>query len=263
VQDAIRKILGPGARSVYTLAVVRNANLPPAFYLNCETCRELEIVPGIRWLLEQAKENGGTPLIVTYVVDQAGRVQATVPGANRIATESLRTYARSGWQGGPVLAVWPDMKMLQTLDDDWRVKAICAVPWTLDRIRDWIRGRQAKDVTGTAEAAGVPQLDPVVERALEGLTISVNLGTALSNPMDRTMAVHSLRALQKARYNWTPEDILAWALGHGWTNRGAQELAAVARGVKEGRRFQIDKGMRPERDLIAYWKAEVEKGKRG
>jgi hypothetical protein len=149
--------------------------------------------------------------------------------------------------------------MLTTLDDDRRVTAICAVPWVLEWLTDWIRGRQAKDLTGSVQPAAAPQLDPVVEQALESLTRSVNLGTALSNFMDKTMAVTNLRVLQRAGYKWTPADILAWAMGHGWSNRGAQELAEVARGVKEGRRFQVIKNaFRSDAELLAYWKERAQ-----
>jgi hypothetical protein len=238
---------------------VRASALPPAFYLNCDPCREDAVVVGVQWLWQQVKGNGGAPLIVTPVLDQVARLRASVPGASQIQAESQTTYSRSGWRGGPVLAVWPDRKMLTMLDDDWRVTAICAVPWVLDSLKDWIRGRQAKDLMGTAPTVTGPQLDPVVEQALESLTRTVNLGTALSNSMDKTAAVSYLRALERAGYKWSPEDILAWAMGHGWSNRGAQELADVARGVKEGRRFQVIKGaLRSDPELIAYWKERAQ-----
>jgi hypothetical protein len=238
---------------------VRASALPPAFYLNCDPCRESEVAIGVQWLVQWAMESSGAPLMVTPVLDQVDRLRA-VPGVSHIRAASMTTYSRSGWPGGPVLAVWPDQKMLTTLDDDRRVTAICAVPWVLEWLTDWIRGRRAKDLTGSAQTAAPLQLDPVVEQALMSLTRSVNLSTALSNPMDKTMAVTNLRVLQRAGYKWTAADILAWAMGNGWSNRGAQELADVARGVKEGRRFQVIKNMlRSDSELIAYWKEQAEK----
>jgi hypothetical protein len=149
----------------------------------------------VPWLADQVDKGGGSPIVVTPVLSQVEQVVAGVPGLGAVVGASIATYRKTRWQGGPVLAVWPDKKMLTTLDDDYRVTAICAVPWALPSIMEWIKARQAVDLLGTAPTSAAPKLDPVVEEALKGLTISVNLSTALSNPMDKTGAVTYLRAL--------------------------------------------------------------------
>jgi hypothetical protein len=43
-------------------------------------------------------------------------------------------------------------------------------------------------------------------------------------------------------------------MSHGWSARGAQELAQIARGVLDGRRFSVIKNaLRPDRALLGMW----------
>jgi hypothetical protein len=239
---------------------VRASALPPAFYLNCDPCREDAVAVGVQWLKQWVRDNGGTALIVTPVLAQGTRLRSSVPGLSQIRIESQATYRKSGWTGGPLLAVWPDAKMLTLLDDDRSVTAICAVPWTLPALVEWIKARRAVDLMGSALTPATPQLDPVVEVVLESLTASVNLGTALGHPMDKSRAVAHLETLRRSRYDLDPEGILAWAMDHGWSNRGAQELAEIVRGVNDGKRFKVNRDMfRPDDELMAHWREQAEK----
>jgi hypothetical protein len=232
--------------------------LAPAFYLHCEPCREPDMDVCVQWLAEQLQRKGGDPIIITPVLRQAEQVQAGVRGLSGVLGASISTYRRTGWHGGPVLAVWPDKKILTALDDDYRITAICAVPWALSSVSEWIRSRRAIDLLGKAQTAAAPKLHPVVEEALKGLTVGVNLGTALSHPTDKAMAVGYLRMLHRAHYALDPDEILAWAMGHGWSARGAQELAEVARGVAQGRAFRVEKNvLRPDAELLAVLKERV------
>jgi hypothetical protein len=238
--------------------------LPRAFYLNCDPCREQDMSVCVPWLADQVNNGGGSPIVVTPVLSQVEQVLSGVPGLAGVIGASISTYRKTRWQGGPVLAVWPDKKMLTTLDDDYRVTAICAVPWALPSIMEWIKAGQAIDLLGKAQTSAAPRFDPVVEQALESLTISVNLSTALANPIDKTAAVTFLRVLHRARYKMDPGAILAWAMSHGWSARGAQELSDVARGVLEGRAYRVVKNaFRSDAELIAHWKERAAKKKDG
>jgi hypothetical protein len=130
------------------------------------------------------------------------------------------------------------------------------------QLEDWISSRGAVDLLGTATAAAAPQLDPVVEAALESLTHWVNLGTGLVAPEDKAAAVTDLQTLHRAGYHINPDEVMAWAMRNGWSNRGANELRDVARRVLEGRAFRIMKGLyKPGPELIAYWKEQAAKKK--
>jgi hypothetical protein len=90
-------------------------------------------------------------------------------------------------------------------------------------------------------------LDPVVEKALEHLTSFVEFDplrrvekrelSLSKHPSDRAGAIHILKHLKHHRYPIEPAKIREWALAHGWTAEGAQELEGYAAGVVAGTRY--------------------------
>jgi uncharacterized protein YjcR len=64
--------------------------------------------------------------------------------------------------------------------------------------------------------------------------------------------------LHRAGYKIDPNEIMSWAMTHGWSNRGANEFADVARGVLDGRSFRVAKGfLAPGPERLTYWKEKV------
>lgn len=246
----------------------------PSFIVGRETGRTEEVRVGLAWLF--ATETKGERLVVTPIKDQltsghlaevlgdtgpalaAGR-SVRGPSGETLRAATSRTFPPSGWAGGPVLAAWPDDKSVAAIDQDFRVEALCVIPWLYEWVQSWAVGRRAIDLLALDEKVRAPRIsDPVVEQAMRSLTISVNLSTGLSHPSDRAAAIETFRALKKARISWEPAEIEAWAIDNGWSVDDARTLRDVAQGVLNGRRYQTDR--RPWRpDIVKYWREEARK----
>jgi hypothetical protein len=97
----------------------------------------------------------------------------------------------------------------------------------------------------------------VVEKAMEALTVSVNLSTGLGHPSDKESAIGMLKLLKSAGENYEPEQLRAWAVCHGWQPRHARSLAELAEKVKAGKRIQGGKRKMWRSDIIDIWRQEA------
>lgn len=169
------------------------------------------------------------------------------------ATIELATERTGSAVGGvPVLAVWVDDDQLERLELD-RPSALCVIPWLPANISRW---RDAYGPTNmrSGEPATAKQLaSPVVERALESLTMRVNLSTGLGHPSDKAAAVGVFRILKSGGERYDVDEVAAWAATNGWGLGGARELSEIAQGVLEGRRYQVERhGWRE--DILEQWR---------
>jgi hypothetical protein len=230
---------------------------------------------GYRWLLEQ---ESGDPLILVPQQSQlrhgaldelVGEVAARHllrPGwttlghpPRTVYGATWRSFPSAAWPGGPVLAFWPTEEILAKVERSLRATAICAVPWSEeDRIEDWARAARAIDLSHPdgAPLEGSSIEDPVVEVALRSLTTSVNLGTGLHHPSDRTMAIETFRTLRRGGHTWDPDAIQGWARANGWDLDGARQLYEYAAGVQQGKRYRTLHGLRPE--VLEMWRSDAE-----
>lgn len=232
---------------------MRERDHPPAFIVGRESGHEDEVEIGLRWLFETANGEG---LVVAPTGSQFrhGPLAEALPRWPPVQTATTRTLSNAAWGRGPVLAVWPDLKMLEKIEDRWP-SAICVVPWNFEEIDSWIQGRRAVDLT--AQDAHMPEpaiRDPVVGEAMRGLTSSVNLGTGLLHPSDRAHAIETFRLLESGHHGWDPAEIERWALANTWDIEGAGQLRAVAQGVLEGRKFRVDAIYRLNRKALDHWR---------
>jgi hypothetical protein len=230
----------------------------PAFYFGKEAANsDADLLRAFRWLAERSAE--GVPLMIIPTKAQLNYSETLAAISKRIRTETARTFKsfkQARWPGGPVLAVWPTAEIVATLDDDDRVSSLLVLTWLPAEIDGWRRARNAVDIlTGTTSTAPIT-IDAVVAIAIQHLTDAVNLSSGLSHPMDKARAVDTFRLLRKAKYSWDSDEIRIWALGHGWDNRGANELAGVAQRIGEGRAVQArPSGLRA--DIVQMWRDEA------
>lgn len=245
----------------------------PAFITGRDTGRVPEVRVGLAWLTQWPT---GEPVIVSPTKGQysssdlaealgdaaadalaRGR-PAHAPDGRPIRGETQQTFKHMlNWRGGPVLVLWPDAKALIEIDRDPRTQAICVVPWTYDEVETWARGRRATDLTSPSNEPRPSIGDPVVAVAMASLTMRVNLSTGLLHSSDKAAAVEAFRILARARKQWDPAEIEAWALDNGWSGRGAAELREVAAGVLAGHRYQVRSGGSWRPDIIDVWESDA------
>ncbi|MEV0287953.1 hypothetical protein AB0H36_27885 [Kribbella sp. NPDC050820] len=217
------------------------------------------IVDAVAWLMTQAKTVGGRPLVYapqkSTVWDHA--ILGEFVNQPGIVLGTWKAGTTSGWGGGPVLAAWPDRVKLGEIADDPRTRALVVVPWAKGEIDAWIAAVDPQRLGPAPAAAARPDLDPVVVQGLTALTGMVNHANNLAGSLDRRDAVAVLRALKRAGYRLPPDDVLGWAMSHGWPARGAERLRELAAAFEAGRRPQM-KGPNPLRaDIIATWRAKA------
>jgi hypothetical protein len=99
--------------------------------------------------------------------------------------------------------------------------------------------------------------NPVVAKALEWLTGSVNVGTGLSHPDDRSSAIHMFRMLRDGGEAYVPDEVRVWAVRHGWTPEDARELAAIGQKILDHRALQADASGAWRSDALDQIRREV------
>jgi hypothetical protein len=83
-------------------------------------------------------------------------------------------------------------------------------------------------------------MDPVVLCALQELTSAVNPEYGLVHPADTTRTVSTFEVLRASGYRWDPAEVRRWAKQSTRLHpRTLDALCAYARGVADGRRYQL------------------------
>jgi hypothetical protein len=233
---------------------------PPAFFVNGRPDVRHAVETGVNWLKAWTSEHGGVPLIITPGREPEGRVIQAAPQAAKFVRQTFRTMLSSPWQGGAVLVVWADDKVLGRIDDDYQVKAVCAVLDSLTHAPLWLKARQPTEIGGSDTALPpAVDLDPVARIALEHLTRSVNLSTGLIHPSDRSHALAVVETLHGGGRKLSPDDAHAWATQHGWRSDGADDLRKLVAGVAAGKAFRQDGPYHSSSEMLAMWEGEAAK----
>jgi hypothetical protein len=245
------------------------------FFVETEGWDENALKIGLAWLVRYATENGYSEAAIAVGVKE--QIQRMEPALPKALSDPLRKHGEVRADGltfkvildrrmpfefteGPILAVWKKDSTLEKIDD-LRAPAICVITWIKGELQKW------KDAWGpidlrAGEAVQAREIsNPVVRRALEGLTALVNIGTGLSHPSDRSSAVNTFRILKANGEPYDPDEVRAWAASHGWSAEDATELGDVASKVAAGKRLRADRMLRD--DVIDLWRAEASEANGG
>jgi hypothetical protein len=224
---------------------------------------------GFRWLLRFAAEHDySQATIFVYGLAQienlgpalgkrlAGELKrnrsAPVDGITveaRIKRERTRALGRGD---GPVLAVWANDTDLLDMLDNWRVPAICAIPW--DHINDWKARWSPTDIrTGNAAEVSETVTNPVVVQALKAVTQRANLANGMDT-YNRDAAGQAFRLLRRAGEGFDHEQVRAWAAQNGWGSHNARKLGDLALAINEDRPVRV--GQRPvwTEGTVDHWR---------
>lgn len=226
---------------------------------------------GFRWLADYARQHGYARVaLVLPGVRNAGYLGRIIGAAaakrlqtdRRLVTETVMIDMYTETKppnsfAGPILAVWTRDKALDKLDTTG-APAICAAPSNPDNIADWKASWNPVDVrTGQPSGKDTTISNPVVTKGLEYLTSGVNVGTGLTNPTDRSSAIHLFRLLLEGGESYDSEEIRIWAVRNGWDPSDARELAEVAGNVQQGRALRAEPGGRWRDDALEWLRSEA------
>lgn len=85
-------------------------------------------------------------------------------------------------------------------------------------------------------------MTPIVEKALNAVTIGTNLRTGLSYPSDRYRAEEMFIRLRNAGETLSSSEIAAWAKQNGWQAKDADELGALGERIGRGDQVNVPDG---------------------
>ena len=221
-------------------------------YLNADGPDQEAVKNGILWLIEKSKEYGGGFLLIPVTSNLEGIVEdivgreivsklrkngsVVINGANiTLVTEKKMIYRANNRS---VLSLYGGKKILDKIDSVQDISEILVFPWMMDEIKNWIK-------TWNATELGQPQpttlelvSNPVVVKALESLTASVNLSTGISHPLDRSRTIWTFKFLKEYNESYNPDEIKSWLISKGkWRATAAQEAMEIAQGVLEEKAY--------------------------
>lgn len=231
----------------------RDRNYPVAFILDrAENAKAV----AVRWVLDQAARQGGTPLLYAPGKQNVQHDELLRAFAQRYTLMTWKTRWGTDWRGGPVLAAWPDEKHLAEIADMTQVTALCVLAWG-DDVAAWAAASGATNLDPQAPTATLPSLDPIVRQALISLGHRVNHSNQLAGALDRADAVTWFRILTRAGLPIDPEALYAHALANGWPGGGAARLKEMATKVAAGKSLQGWNEPRWSDDAVARWRAKA------
>ncbi len=232
----------------------------------------------LAWLAKEATRRQLPAVIVVYQSDQ-GRALARVIGEAQakgllagtpvklngvdLSLVTMRKLGPMALSKKVALAVWLSDKDLAKVDDA-RPAAMGIVPWAEGDGEQWIESWNAIDMRSGQAATGGGEIDsPIVAEALRSLTGSVNLGTGLGHPSDRDLAIETFQRLHRAGERFDGRAVRVWAVQHGWSSGHADELAKIAEGVRQGKRFKRSTPGRVmlKDNIIEIWRERSKGGK--
>jgi hypothetical protein len=224
-----------------------------AAYTHREPSRDDELRLLLRWIVGQPA-NG-----LLFVGPEARAIDNSTIASGLVRSgNALYTTWRNkdSWRQERVIALWPNAKVLQQLDDVSTVKALGVLTWLLDDVAPWASGVGAVDVLGEATAETPTIQDPVVLGALRSLTNSVNRSTGLGHPSDWDHAVQMFRTLRKRGHAFDGDEIEAWAIANGWSYRHAAQVGQLAREIAAGKtkRTKSRASWAPTAATVEHWR---------
>lgn len=247
-----------------------------SLYIN-EKLNEDAIKKGLSWLIElnnQDANKSSALLAVPQISNLKGEISAVLGDPTvKILTKSEKITFNSTVQisllterkdiyswDGPILAIHPTKELLDKIDGLNGVTDVLVIPWTFDEVQYWIDAWSATELGAAPKK--IPSkivLNPLVEVALESLTIRVNLSTGITHPSDRSATIGLFRILNNAGISYNPDKIRAWLVSQQrWTPKGADDVKKVAADILSGKRLKGGTDSWTD-NILETWKEYAEK----
>jgi hypothetical protein len=212
---------------------------------------------GAAWLREQPGDK--LVLIHTKQVYWNNRLLPQLTAGAKVAKPN--TVWDVNWRGGPVLAPWPTQHVLSTIADRIadRTTAVCLLEGKDDEyLRAWVRAQGGRNLLTGDPAPGEDELlSPVVTVAMEFLAGDVNHANGLVGTYDKEITIRTLQALVRAGYTFDVDNMVAWALAHGFTGDEVKRLRDDATKALGGHRFKLRGSPMLPSDIVQQWEQEA------
>lgn len=164
----------------------------------------------------------------------------------------------SGWQRGPVLALFPDKDLLNKIDGMRGVTDVLVVPWSKDTVQFWIDTWGASALQSDASGDQPEIDDPVAKEAVDTLDALVNTSTGITHSSDRSTCIDIFKTLHSNGISFDPETVRAWLVAEkGWDPDYADDVKEITEGVQAGKRFQYGLGGLAD-DIFDQWQEQAD-----
>jgi hypothetical protein len=241
------------------------------FFINAYGTDDDALKIALVWLAAEAKRRQLPAVIVVYQKDQGlalgrvvGEAQAKALTAGQtvklndvdLSIVPMRKLGPMSLVKSVALAVWlPDKELAKV--DDAKPAAMGMVPWTDEDGQTWIASWKPIDMRTMQQKAGGSDLNPVVAEGLRGIAAK-----SLSHPSDHDRAIETFERLRAAGESFAGRSVRAWAVQHGWSAQGADELAEIADAVKKGNRLRRNTPGRVmlKDEVVNLWRQRVKDG---
>jgi hypothetical protein len=162
------------------------------------------------------------------------------------------------WNGGPVVAAWPNREQLADIAAMSRMTALVVLEWSPKDVAAWVAATNPEMLTPDgAPPPAPPVLDPVVAAALRACTHPVNASQSMSGTFDRRDVIRAIKTLRHGGVALDPEAMFAWALAHGWSGKGAESLREAVAKANAGVNIQArGHDTSPYPAALAHWREE-------
>lgn len=123
-------------------------------------------------------------------------------------------------------------------------------------ILPWVSAFDPEYLGGTRIDPVHPILtDPVLQKAMETFTNSINSSTGLSDSRDRSRVTDGLTKLHKSGHPFDPNNLLSAALALNWRGSAAWDLKELAKEINGGARKRIRESYRE--DIVRVWELDA------
>ncbi|WP_262181551.1 hypothetical protein [Haloarcula laminariae] len=246
-----------------------------ALFIDAEGPNEEALEKALVWLRQLGKQDSEKQdaLLAVNTKNQLDGVLSSVIGdgpANELDKKNpvqlgdveIRLMTKridpQGWRSGPILALYPDKKLLDKIDDLYGVTDVLVLPWSKDEVEGWIDTWGATSLTGDTSGTKPAIDDSVVKEAVETLDVFVNTSTGITHPSDRSKCIEIFETLHREGYGFNPATIRAWLVAEkGWSPEDADDVEEIAEGVQAGKSFQYDRGGLAD-DIVDQWEDRAE-----
>ena len=243
-----------------------------SFYIKSQGPDASAIKKGLRWLIELSKKDNNKKSALLAVptkqnLDGAissviGETNTKILKKNEQLTDknihlSLFTLRKpvSLWNG-PVLAIYPNKKLIDKIDNIKNVTDVLIIPWYLDEVQYWIDTWKAVELGSNKPEQTTSALNPIVKVALKKLALRVNNG--VTHPMDRSTAIEMFKILKKKKINYNPDEIRAFLITNkDWPVEQADNVKQIAADVLAGKRLRYQHKERWRKDFFETCKEEA------
>ena len=149
--------------------------------------------------------------------------------------ETKKTY-KPGYSKSEIVIIcgW-DSEEVFPIDDYYSAKYIIAIPWTKGALEKWAKTWAASELRGNS-LEPFPEPSCIVKKALEGLTSSVNMSTALSHTSDVNLAKTYVMALKEYNEELDTDLINAYLVTNlGWGADQSRQFTDLVEKANTGR----------------------------